>query len=175
MEVSHWQLQTARRDEKWVSSDPNRLPYAILNTILKMTTTSVYSEAELSQSHSCIRLLQILDGAPGDPICCRIKSYSLQSCPSYTALSYTWGPAEDSYEIFLNRHAFRVRSNLYHFIYQTRSQKKWRYFWIDAICIDQGSVLERNHQVRLMKDIYSKVRGTSVQSPVANTRRPRLL
>jgi Tetratricopeptide repeat/Heterokaryon incompatibility protein (HET) len=28
------------------------------------------------------------------------------------------------------------------------------YFWIDAICINQESPIERNHQVRLMTDIY---------------------
>ncbi|KAF2435386.1 hypothetical protein EJ08DRAFT_729880 [Tothia fuscella] len=38
----------------------------------------------------------------------------------------------------------------------------WRYFWIDAICIDQSNVLERNHQVKLMSLIYSH--ATSVLS-----------
>ncbi|KAI3400801.1 hypothetical protein diail_2010 [Diaporthe ilicicola] len=33
--------------------------------------------------------------------------------------------------------------------------KKPRLFWIDAICIDQNNVNERNHQVGLMKQIYS--------------------
>lgn len=30
----------------------------------------------------------------------------------------------------------------------------WKYFWIDAICINQKEVSERNHQVRMMSDIY---------------------
>ncbi|KAM3075940.1 hypothetical protein ACMFMF_005286 [Clarireedia jacksonii] len=30
-----------------------------------------------------------------------------------------------------------------------------RYIWIDSICIDQDDVAERNHQVNLMKDIFS--------------------
>jgi hypothetical protein len=34
--------------------------------------------------------------------------------------------------------------------------KYWKYFWIDALCIDQSNVLERNHQVNLMSRIYSK-------------------
>jgi hypothetical protein len=29
-------------------------------------------------------------------------------------------------------------------------------FWIDVICIDQDSPLERNHQVAQMRTIYSK-------------------
>jgi len=30
----------------------------------------------------------------------------------------------------------------------------WRYFWIDAVCINQENVLERNHQVNMMREIY---------------------
>ncbi|KAI8712024.1 HET domain-containing protein [Fusarium sp. LHS14.1] len=30
----------------------------------------------------------------------------------------------------------------------------WKYFWIDAICINQNEVSERNHQVRMMSHIY---------------------
>jgi hypothetical protein len=32
----------------------------------------------------------------------------------------------------------------------------WNYSWIDAICINQLDIRERNHQVKLMKLIYSK-------------------
>jgi hypothetical protein len=41
---------------------------------------------------------------------------------------------------------------------EMRQQGSLELFWIDAICIDQENVQERNHQVSLMKDIYSKVR-----------------
>jgi hypothetical protein len=36
-------------------------------------------------------------------------------------------------------------------------RKRWskRILWIDAICIDQAHVAERNHQVKLMAEIYS--------------------
>ncbi|KAK3986211.1 heterokaryon incompatibility, partial [Cladorrhinum sp. PSN332] len=27
--------------------------------------------------------------------------------------------------------------------------------WIDTVCIDQGNTKERNHQVSMMRDIYS--------------------
>jgi Heterokaryon incompatibility protein (HET) len=30
-----------------------------------------------------------------------------------------------------------------------------RYYWIDAICIDQSNVSERNAQIQIMGDIYS--------------------
>lgn len=38
----------------------------------------------------------------------------------------------------------------------TQRVEGWRhrYYWIDAICIDQGNDLERGHQVNMMGDIY---------------------
>jgi len=35
------------------------------------------------------------------------------------------------------------------------SYTEWEYFWTDAICIDQTSVHERNHQVNMMRNIYA--------------------
>lgn len=35
-------------------------------------------------------------------------------------------------------------------------QERHKYYWIDAICIDQEDVLERGHQVDMMSSIYSK-------------------
>jgi hypothetical protein len=38
----------------------------------------------------------------------------------------------------------------------------WKYFWIDAICINQSAISERNHQVRLMSDIYKTAQAVLV-------------
>lgn len=35
------------------------------------------------------------------------------------------------------------------------SPSGWKYFWIDAISINQDDIPERNHQVQMMADIYS--------------------
>jgi hypothetical protein len=37
-----------------------------------------------------------------------------------------------------------------------------RYFWIDALCIDQDNTPERSHQVQLMGEIYSQAEGALV-------------
>jgi hypothetical protein len=37
--------------------------------------------------------------------------------------------------------------------FYAKSECAW--FWIDAICIDQSNIGERNHQVQLMRSIYS--------------------
>jgi hypothetical protein len=43
-----------------------------------------------------------------------------------------------------------------------RLQGQFRVYWIDAICINQDSVLERNHQVQMMRQIYSNAESVSV-------------
>lgn len=37
-----------------------------------------------------------------------------------------------------------------------------RYFWIDAICVDQSNVLERNAQVSIMADVFRAAQGVTV-------------
>jgi hypothetical protein len=43
-----------------------------------------------------------------------------------------------------------------------RLSEKFDTYWIDAICIDQTSVLERNHQVQMMREIYCNAESVYV-------------
>jgi hypothetical protein len=68
------------------------------------------------------------------------------------------------FSIFVDGVPFAVRENLYlalqtirHKI-RTAQQSDWKLFWVDALCINQADVLERNHQVNLMSRIYSQAR-----------------
>ena len=103
--------------------------------------------------------LQILPDDEDDMVRCRMRTYSLGDHPSYTALSYEWGPRSPTKTIRVNDQAFDVRINLWHWLVEWRKQHWYRYkrLYIDAICVNQGNVAERNHQVRLFKDIYSSV------------------
>jgi hypothetical protein len=40
----------------------------------------------------------------------------------------------------------------------SRLPRTWKYIWIDALCIDQSNLPERNHQVKLMSALYSQAR-----------------
>jgi hypothetical protein len=104
-----------------------------------------------------------------DPIKIDLFHALLDEHPSYKALSYTWGaPFEVGLEdlsawketrsILINGQEFPARRSLEAAIRRLRLQPNAQEddspFWIDAICIDQSSIAERNHQVRRMKDIY---------------------
>ena len=70
-------------------------------------------------------------------------------------LSYVWGEDQPSHAIILAKQPFGVRQNLWDFLHRAQ-EEDIRYLWIDALCVDQGSNSERNHQVAMMGQIYSK-------------------
>lgn len=119
-----------------------------------------YTVVTLSTDNpNAIRLLRILPGPNGNntaPIACELHHGTTSD--SYIALSYMWGTAEATEIITLNGLFFQVRRNLWNFLCQRRMDErrtKPQYLWIDALCIDQESTLERNHQVGMMGRIYS--------------------
>ncbi|ETN38995.1 uncharacterized protein HMPREF1541_07037 [Cyphellophora europaea CBS 101466] len=77
----------------------------------------------------------------------------------YFALSYMWGDNQSPGTILINGKKQNVQPNLHNFLQTYRRCYKKRKvlltpLWIDALCIDQRNVLERNHQVGIMQDIY---------------------
>ena len=52
--------------------------------------------------------------------------------------------------------AVRVRRNLYQLLAMLSTLESRAILWIDAICIDQNSIPERNEQVQLMESIFSQ-------------------
>ncbi|EGO56402.1 hypothetical protein NEUTE1DRAFT_23962, partial [Neurospora tetrasperma FGSC 2508] len=135
----------------------------------------------LSENH--IRLLLLEPLAPSStqksqPICAtlhqvELDSKSLSTRP-YKALSYEWvvrneqsghewrvheEQNEVNPTILLDGHIVHIGENLYNALGSIRRLKgaiggSDLWLWVDALCINQGDVQERGHQVRLMKRIY---------------------
>lgn len=120
---------------------------------------SVYSPLDpLAQT---VRLINI---QPGEdfPIACTFHTYELTTCPPFVALSYTWGPSTPVSEITMDGTTLPIRKNLWFALCSIRARPSdsaditTSLLWIDAISIDQSNVQERNHQVKMMKEIYSQ-------------------
>lgn len=108
-----------------------------------------------------IRLLDLLPGSHTDPLRCSIRHAPLAASTAFEALSYTWGPPPESRQITINRHKVPVRPNLFTGLMYLRRPDRTRTIWIDALCINQSDIEERDKQVLRMRDIYSM--ATSVQ------------
>ncbi|KAH8699396.1 heterokaryon incompatibility protein-domain-containing protein, partial [Phaeosphaeriaceae sp. PMI808] len=102
-----------------------------------------------------IRLCSILPASFDDPIQCVLKIASLDEQPPYEALSYVWGDPSDCLPITVDSRNLPVTKNLECAMRYLRSSEKTRWVWIDALCINQDSIPERNAQVQLMHRIYS--------------------
>jgi hypothetical protein len=111
--------------------------------------------------------------------------HSVQNDLSYEALSYVWGPEENpsivavrdaslrlygresrstlddtilepSYISEANSRTLSIRQNLDVALRHLRKSSESRVLWIDAICINQEDIEERNREVGRMGQIYGK-------------------
>lgn len=125
---------------EYIPPDPGKRPYQ-----------------PLTRPEGQIRLFRLNQAAHGGQISGSFVYSDIKSCPKYTALSYAWGEPTKTRKITIERECdLEIGENLWWFLHcRSLSLKKPRLFWIDAVCIDQSNVNERNHQVSLMKQIYS--------------------
>ncbi|KAF7887914.1 uncharacterized protein EAF01_011068 [Botrytis porri] len=76
----------------------------------------------------------------------------------YVALSYVWGSPADKMTILVNGIEMQVTQNLHTALISLRKSTWVRRrvnLWIDALCINQDDLDEREQQVKLMRDIYA--------------------
>jgi hypothetical protein len=93
----------------------------------------------------------------------------LNNSSQFEALSYTWGDPTATSCIVLEGAPFKVTRNLKSALRHLRHQDTARTLWVDAICIDQSNIPERNLQVRRMGVIYDQPRNVIVWlGPEAN-------
>jgi hypothetical protein len=102
-----------------------------------------------------IRTLMLQAGQDPDPIKCTLKVDSLKDKPLFRALSYTWGPPDETREISLDNVAVPVRENLWQALLHLRYPSTDRTLWVDAVCIDQNNDKERSVQVQQMYNVYA--------------------
>jgi hypothetical protein len=118
-----------------------------------------YSYQALAEDGDTIRLFVLEPSVDtASPIRGTLVIESLAANPAYAALSYLWGDLEDEEAIFIDGKAAIATINLIGALRRIRLPDKTVVVWADAICINQFYVKERNHQIRLMGDIYRKAR-----------------
>lgn len=86
---------------------------------------------------------------------CRLYHASLLDKPEYMALSYVWGNPKETRVIKLNGFPFEVTVNLDIALRKMRERNVSRALWVDAVCINQGDLVERGEQIQHMRTIYS--------------------
>ncbi|KAH0534098.1 hypothetical protein FGG08_007307 [Glutinoglossum americanum] len=118
---------------------------------------STYCYDILDYSSPRIRLLTLFPAKDKSAnIQCSLETVSLPLKErEYEALSYTWGDISNKHRLFIGKDILKISQNLYIALCHLRHQLEPRNLWVDAVCINQASDQEKNHQVRQMHDIYS--------------------
>ncbi|KAL7954960.1 heterokaryon incompatibility domain-containing protein [Trichoderma compactum] len=118
-----------------------------------------YEAVESQGDDHRIRVLTLTPSQdPSEPIHISLSVVKLNDDPSFEALSYCWGDATDKLLVFCDGVPFPVTKNLESALRHLRKTEDERSLWVDAICINQDNIPERNQQVSIMKDIYRKAR-----------------
>ncbi|KAK3372737.1 heterokaryon incompatibility [Podospora didyma] len=91
-----------------------------------------------------------------DPIQCKLIPMDLDTPAKYTTLSCEEGTADPPAKITCEGKSLQATPNRELALKRMRHSRNVQLFWVDAICIDQTSIPERNHQVSMMGDIYRR-------------------
>ena len=113
-----------------------------------------FKHEPLDLTQFTIRVLSVLPGCADSTISCKLWHAELAKI-EYTCLSYMWGTDAPAHVVLINNAPLKIRTNLYNFLRQAYKLGISEPLWIDAICIDQSNIAERNHQVQQMSSIYS--------------------
>ncbi|GME46451.1 heterokaryon incompatibility protein [Neofusicoccum parvum] len=85
---------------------------------------------------------------------CSLMNAFLDDPPAYEALSYVWGDPTKTHSITVNGKEVAVTRNLECALRHLRHPDTPRHLWVDALCINQHDIDERDDQVLHMGDIY---------------------
>lgn len=128
-----------------------------------MSTIEVFKYVPFKNNAVEIRLLILFPGEEWSTIRCGIQTVALNqketlgayhSALPYSALSYAWGQPQYGRSIILEGKVATLRETLWIALFYLRSRTECLTIWVDALCIDQGNVQERNSQVARMGQIY---------------------
>ena len=111
-------------------------------------------------SPQSFRLLQLLPSPnPSTTLECTLLETALEKplipgSGDYEAISYVWGSSQDRVDINCDGEMISATRNCDEVLRSLRGARTSRLLWIDAICINQNNMAERNQQVKIMGLIY---------------------
>ncbi|KAI5458121.1 heterokaryon incompatibility protein-domain-containing protein [Mariannaea sp. PMI_226] len=103
---------------------------------------------------SSVRILTLEPGVGDEQLIGSLTIETLDSSPSYEAISYVWGPEGRFSSMLCNGKCLPLTRSLQYALQRVRHPTLRRRLWADQICINQGDIAERGQQVSLMNAIY---------------------
>ncbi|CVL12527.1 related to heterokaryon incompatibility protein het-6 [Fusarium proliferatum] len=119
---------------------------------------NLYAKNALDKDDS-FRLVSLQPGRHNTPLTLRLLNAKLGEAQPYEAVSYVWGDVKDLVPVNVQGDIDTLTQALisqscHAALSSFRYSNSPRLLWIDSICIDQDSAIEKNHQLSLMARIY---------------------
>lgn len=114
----------------------------------------IYEPLDADSNEIRLICLSSHGGDPESKVQCALLTVPLDGELAYYALSYTWGERDSPATIDLDGLDFNITRNLELALKRLRKDDDDLLIWIDALCINQYNLEERNLQVGRMRDIY---------------------
>lgn len=168
-----------------LSSEDNQLEgtkHEMAQTQLCAPASNVYP-ARLATDE--FRLTCLTGATDGDyPIHLELETYTVDNCPEYEAISYTWGGENGDSTlcrpIYVGPYwdLLAVTENCWEMLRFVRPREGVRMIWVDALCINQSDLVERGNQVAKTSQIYAQCNRVVVYlgpetAPILKNRFPR--
>ena len=104
----------------------------------------LYRYTPFENASEQIRILHIRDGWDYD-MKCDLRIYDRDTAPAYQAISYTWGDPRPLMAVWVSDRRIWVRENCLYALTQVRRYNRGECnIWVDAICINQRNIEEKN-------------------------------
>lgn len=121
----------------------------------------LYQKLAVHGAQTRILHLQPADNFDGD-IECNLEIIDLASPDQeYVALSYSWGDEPRDRTVHCSNLEIDVMKSCVDALRALREQHE-KLIWIDQLCINQRSLVERGSQVAMMSEIFRLAKGTYV-------------
>lgn len=124
--------------------------------------TTIYDTRLLQNEFRLLILDPSLNELDGAPVHVDLQICAHNNCPEYETVSYTWGGEEGDSRaakpIFVGSYwdiLFQTK-NCWEMLRALRRRTCPRVLWVDAICINQRDIIEREAQVNKMGRIYEE-------------------
>jgi hypothetical protein len=141
-----------------------RYLYNIFTRILSFNMRS-YKYLPPDKGSDSVRLLRLLPSEVDKAeIRAELLEYNLRNTQysrhPYEALSYVWGGLETTRFVSIGNEELGITPNLYAALLRLRDVNFPRTLWVDAVCINQSDIAEKEIQIQHMAKIYGYAKCT---------------
>lgn len=164
------QSSTGRSTRSWLAQ--RHRPQDEHKALLPLSAEYPYEQLDINQRS--IRLLNLSAGNSLNPeIDCELIVVDVNlngtlefARAEYEALSWCWGTGEATGSINIRKAGRKISKlvspDLVKALRALRHPYQDRYLWVDAVCINQDDLAEKNIQVQMMSMIYGQAKNVCV-------------